>query len=46
MNSGKSLAYSENNLGPSIDPCGTPYFTRLGSDLTPDSWTYCFRSDM
>ena len=37
----KSLMYSRNNSGPSIDPCSTPHFTRFVFDLVPSKSTYC-----
>ena len=32
---GRSLMYSENSIGPKIDPCGTPRASTSASDSEP-----------
>ena len=37
-----SLRYKLNNVGPRIEPCGTPHIIHYWEDLVPLSCTYCF----
>ena len=36
--------YMVNRIGPSTDPCGTPYFSVTGSDVLDPIWTICILS--
>ena len=41
----KSLVYKRKNMGPSMDPWGTPHLITLGSDSCPLCITDCWRFD-
>lgn len=41
IDSARSRTKIENNMGPSIDPWGTPNLTVTGSDLFPETWMNC-----
>ena len=38
--SGKEFTYRRNNMGPRIDPCGTPEVTGKGLDVAPNIVTH------
>ena len=41
--SGKEFTYRRNNMGPRIDPCGTPEVTGKGFDVAPNIVTHWHR---